>query len=80
MIGEWKQVRTENMVEYMTAEGNSKFNINMAQKFNPNMEIRDDGNGYVIYNLDVALTFVSIENSHRESTCLFSTATNGRGI
>jgi len=45
MVGEWKQVRTENMVEYMTAEGNKQFDINMAQKFNPNMEIRDDGNG-----------------------------------
>ena len=51
MVGNWKQVRTENMVEYMTAEGNSKFHIDMSQKMNPNMEIRDDGNGWVILSI-----------------------------
>ena len=45
MVGMWKQVRTENMEKYMTVEGNTFFDIRMAQNVNPNMEIRDDGDG-----------------------------------
>ena len=45
LLGKWKQVRTENMREYMTLEGNTEFNINMAHKFNPNMEITETAEG-----------------------------------
>ena len=65
MVGEWKQVRTENMVEYMTAEGNTKFNINMSQKVNPNMEIRDDGDGWVGFHLNFTLTFLNRKFTQR---------------
>jgi hypothetical protein len=71
MVGEWKQVRTENMVEYMTAEGNTKFNINMSQKINPNMEIRDDGNGWVVFHLNFALTFSNRKFTQRIYASVF---------
>ncbi|CAG5083459.1 Oidioi.mRNA.OKI2018_I69.PAR.g10382.t1.cds [Oikopleura dioica] len=45
LVGKWKQVRTENMEEYMTLEGNTQMHINMAHKFNPNMEITKTSEG-----------------------------------